>query len=258
MRAIGFGKTVRFGWAHLAQPFLALADLVYPPACAACGTMTSGHRGLCPECWAGVRFIERPYCEVLGLPFSYDLGRGFLSAEAIADPPVFARLRAALVYETLAARMVASLKYADRADLVPLMAAWMRRAGGEAIADCDIVVPVPLHARRLIARRFNQSAELARAIARAERLAYAPLCLRRKRATRSQVGLGPAERLENVRGAFEVTAGREAEVRGRRVLLVDDVFTTGATVSAATRALKRAGAAEVSVLVFARVAAGAG
>ncbi|WP_279479027.1 ComF family protein [Aureimonas sp. SK2] len=246
---------VRRSLARFAGP---VGRFLYPPVCAGCGGALAEAPAVCAGCWRSLRFIERPYCEVLGLPFSYDLGRGFLSAEAIADPPVFKRLRAALVYEALAARMVASLKYADRADLVPLMAGWMRRAGREVIEECDVVVPVPLHSRRLLARKFNQSAELARALARAERIAYAPLCLRRLRATRSQVGLGPDERLRNVRGAFAVAAGREGEVVGRHVLLVDDVFTTGATVSAATRALKRAGAAEVSVLVFARVAAGAG
>jgi ComF family protein len=245
-------------WRGLSRVAGPIGRLIYPPVCAGCGAALARAPAVCSPCWQSLRFIERPYCEVLGLPFSYDLGRGFLSAEAIADPPVFVRLRAALVYETLAARMVASLKYADRADLVPLMAAWMRRAGEEAIAASDLVVPVPLHARRLMRRRFNQSAELARAIARAERLAYAPMSLRRRRATRSQVGLGPDERRENVRGAFEVPAAAADTVRGRRVLLVDDVYTTGATVSAATLALKRAGAAEVSVLVFARVAAGGG
>lgn len=246
---------VKRGFALVARP---IGRFLYPPVCAGCGTALAQAAAVCPECWRGLRFIERPYCEVLGLPFAYDLGRGFLSAEAIAEPPVFGRLRAALVYQDLAARLIASLKYSDRTDLVPLMAAWMSRAGRELIEGDEVVVPVPLHARRLFRRRFNQSAELARAIARRERLVYEPLCLTRVRPTRSQVGLGPDERRSNVRGAFQVKAERAAAVKGRRVLLVDDVFTTGATVSAATRALKRAGAREVDVLVFARVAGGGG
>ncbi|KQT44367.1 amidophosphoribosyltransferase [Aureimonas sp. Leaf454] len=234
-----------------------IGRFLFPPVCAGCQAAVERSHALCADCWKGLSFIERPYCEVLGLPFSYDLGKGFLSAEAIADPPPFARLRAAVIYRDLAARLVGSLKYNDRTDLVPLMAAWMSRAGGELLADADVVVPVPLHAGRLWRRRFNQSAELARRIASASGIAYAPRALLRIKQTRAQVGLGPAERRLNVRGAFKVAPERTAEIAGRRVLLIDDVFTTGATVSSATRALKRAGAREVDVLAFARVAAGA-
>lgn len=243
------------GLASIARP---LGRFLYPPVCAGCGGAVSEAAALCPACWRTTRFIERPYCEVLGLPFSFDLGRGFLSAEAIAEPPAFARLRAAVIYQDLASRLVASLKYSDRTDLVPLMAGWMARAGTELIDDAEVVVPVPLHSGRLFRRRFNQSAELARAIARRRGLEFAPTSLVRVRSTRSQVGLGPEERRTNVRGAFQVRPDRDGSVRGRRVLLVDDVFTTGATVSAATRALKRAGARDVDVLVFARVASGGG
>ncbi|MCQ8783892.1 ComF family protein [Mangrovibrevibacter kandeliae] len=233
-----------------------IARLLFPPVCPGCQTAVGQADALCPACWSGLRFIERPYCEVLGSPFAYDLGRGFLSAEAIANPPPFGRLRAAVLYEDLAARLVSALKYGDRTSLVPLMAGWMSRAGEELIAEADVLVPVPLHHRRLLRRRFNQSAELARVIAGTRRLAYAPLALARVKPTRSQVGLRAEERRENVRGAFRVKEARRGDIEGRRVLLVDDVFTTGATVSSATRALKRAGASRVDVLAFARVAAG--
>lgn len=234
----------------------AFGRLLFPPVCAGCQSAVGRAGAVCAECWTGLDFIERPFCEVLGLPFSFDLGRGFLSAEAIAEPPPFARLRAAVLYKDLAARLVASLKYGDRSDLAPLMAAWMARAGAELLEGADVAVPVPLHVGRLWRRRFNQSAELARHIARGARLPYAPLALARVKPTLSQVGLGRKERRDNVRGAFKVPADRRREIEGRRVLLVDDVFTTGATVSSATRALKRAGAADVDVLTFARVAAG--
>lgn len=239
-----------------------IGRLLFPPVCAGCQTAISEASAVCPECWKGLSFIERPYCEVLGLPFSYDLGRGFLSAEAIAEPPPFARLRAAVLYRDLAARLVSSLKYGDRTDLALLMAGWMRRAGAELLAEADVAVPVPLHAGRLWRRRFNQSADLARHLTRASAgarhpVAYAPLALVRVKPTRTQVGLGPKERRDNVRGAFKVPDARRGEIEGKRVLLVDDVFTTGATVDSATRALKRAGARDVDVLTFARVAAGA-
>lgn len=238
-----------------------IGRILFPPVCAGCQTAISQVSAVCPDCWKALSFIERPYCEVLGLPFSYDLGKGFLSAEAIADPPSFARLRAAVLYRDLAARLVSSLKYNDRTDLAPLMAAWMRRAGGELLEAAEVAVPVPLHPGRLWRRRFNQSAELARHLVRGNpsaprSVAYAPLALVRVKATRTQVGLGPKERRDNVRGAFKVPDGRRGDVEGKRVLLIDDVFTTGATVDSATRALKRAGAADVDVLTFARVAAG--
>ncbi|NDV88689.1 ComF family protein [Aurantimonas aggregata] len=233
-----------------------IGRLLFPPVCPGCQAALTGAGTVCPECWPKLRFIERPFCEVLGLPFAYDLGKGFLSAEAIAEPPPFARLRAAVIYEDLAARLVGALKYSDRTDLVPLMAGWMQRAGAELLADADIVVPVPLHSGRLWRRRFNQSAELARRIAREAGTAYSALALRRVKPTRSQVGLGASQRQENVRGAFKVVDPRRPEIQGRRVLLVDDVYTTGATTASATRALKRAGARDVDVLVFARVAGG--
>ena len=233
-----------------------LGRLLFPPVCPGCQAAVTSAGTVCPQCWPKLRFIERPYCEVLGLPFAYDLGKGFLSAEAIAEPPPFARLRAAVIYEDLAARLVGALKYSDRTDLVPLMASWMRRAGAELLAEADVVVPVPLHQGRLWRRRFNQSAELARRIARDSGKDYSALALRRVKPTRSQVGLGATQRQANVRGAFKVADPRRPEIEGRRVLLVDDVYTTGATTASATRALKRAGARDVDVLVFARVAGG--
>lgn len=231
-----------------------LGRLIFPPACPGCQTALSEPHAVCPACWSTLRFIERPFCEVLCLPFAYDLGPGFLSAEAIADPPPFRRLRAAVLYQDLAGRLVASLKYGDRTDLVPLMAGWMRRAGSELLDKADVIVPVPLHKARLWGRQLNQSAELARLIAHHSRTTYAPLALQRVKATKSQVGLGPQQRRDNVRGAFRVRDQRRFEVDGKHVLLIDDVYTTGATVSAATRALKRAGARDVDVLTFARVA----
>ncbi|SKA04626.1 ComF family protein [Consotaella salsifontis] len=244
-------------WARGSRTFAGVVSrLLFPPVCAGCQTATVKAGALCPRCWSQLRFIERPFCEVLCLPFSYDLGRGFLSAEAIADPPPFARLRAAVLYGDLAGRLVGALKYGDRTDLAPMMAGWMSRAGAELIGDVDVVVPVPLHTGRLWRRRFNQSAELARHIARKAGKPMAPLALARVRPTRSQVGLGPQERHDNVRGAFLVRDDRRFEIEGRRVLLVDDVYTTGATAQSATRALKRAGARDVDVVTFARVAAG--
>jgi ComF family protein len=192
----------------------------------------------------------------MGTPFTHDMGANFLSAEAIADPPPFERARAAVAYSGVARSLAQALKYSDRTDLAFWMARWMLRAGTELVADSDLVVPLPLHWWRFLGRRYNQAAELGRAVASLGGLRFEPEVLRRTRATRRQVGLHRNERLDNVRGAFKVPPEAEILVRGRRVLLIDDVYTTGATVMAASRALKRGGAAAVDVLTFARVLPG--
>jgi ComF family protein len=235
-----------------------LVDIALPAHCLACDRRIADAGTLCASCWSGLKLIERPYCEKLGTPFTYELGEGALSAEAIADPPPFGRCRAVAAFDDVARKLVHGLKYRDRLDLAMWMASWMMRSGGELIADCDVIVPVPLHRRRLWSRRFNQSGELAKTVARHARKPFAALALTRVRATRHQVGLSAGERDRNVRGAFRVAADARGGLTGRRVLLIDDVYTTGATAKAATRALLRAGAASVDVLVFARVVRPAG
>lgn len=216
--------------------------------------MTERHGALCAPCWRSVRFIERPYCEVTGAPFDHDRGEGLVSPQAIADPPAYSRARAAVYYDGPARMLAQSLKFSDRADLAETMALWMLRAGSDVIDDSDVIIAVPLHRGRLLARRYNQSAELARALARLSGKPFLAGGLARIKATRHQIGLGSRARQDNVRGAFRVPVNQAARIFGLRVLLVDDVLTTGSTVEAATRALRRGGAAQVSVLTFARVA----
>jgi ComF family protein len=235
-----------------------LADIALPPQCLSCDTPVGSHGALCARCWGKMRLIEKPYCAQLGIPFAYAFGPGALSAEAIADPPPFARCRAVAAFDDVARALVHGLKYRDQLDLAAWMASWMRRAGDELIADADVVVPVPLHRRRLWTRRYNQSVLLAQGVARLSGKPLATGALLRIRATEQQVGLTADQRDRNVRGAFQVPAAEKIKVEGRRVLLVDDVYTTGATVKASTRALLRAGAVAVDVLVFARVVRGGG
>lgn len=242
---------------EMAQEALALpARLLFPPACAGCRRQVSQPGTLCGNCWPKLRFLEKPWCAVMGTPFTHDMGDGFLSAEAIANPPPFERSRAAVAYGGVARRMVQALKYGDRTDLAPWMARWMQRASTELLPDADCVVPVPLHRRRFFTRRFNQSAELARALAAHAGKPFEPAALLRVKVTRQQVGLGLSARQDNVRAAFRVPPESGILVRGRRILLVDDVYTTGATVFAAAKALKKSGAAAVDVLTFARVLPG--
>ncbi len=230
--------------------------ILFPPVCAGCRRQVSQPGALCAACWPKLRFLEKPWCAVMGTPFSHDMGENFLSAEAIASPPPFDRARAAVAYSGVARQMVQGLKYSDRTDLAPWMARWMMRAGAELIADAELITPVPLHWRRYLSRRFNQSAELARAISRLAGLPFEPLAVQRVKVTRQQVGLSSSERQDNVRSAFNVPPEQDIAVRGRRVLVVDDVYTTGATVSAVAKALKKSGASAVDVLTFARVLPG--
>jgi ComF family protein len=230
-----------------------MLDLALPPLCAACREPVEG-RGLCPGCWSKLSFITRPYCERLGTPFVYDPGPGILSMEAIADPPAYHRARAAVRFDEISRALVHALKYSDRLDLAPMMGRWLGQAGRELLAEADALVPVPLHWRRLWARRFNQSAMLAAAVSSQTGVPVATGALKRVKPTAQQVGLSRTERTANVQGAFRVPKDGTAAVTGRRLVLVDDVLTSGATVDGCARALLRAGAANVDVLVFARVA----
>ena len=241
--------------AALRASFGVIVDVALPQLCAACREPVDGP-GLCPACWHKLSFIAPPYCARLGIPFPFDGGAGLLSMEAIADPPSYGRARSAVRFDDDVARaMVHALKYGDRLDLAPTMGRWMANAGHALLAEADALVPVPLHWTRLWARRFNQSGLLAEIIAKTAGKPVAHGALKRVKATPQQVGLGRSERAENVQGAFRVPTEGKAEVVGRRLLLVDDVLTSGATVDACTRVLLRAGAAAVDVLTFARVVA---
>ncbi|HEY3720629.1 MAG TPA: ComF family protein [Roseiarcus sp.] len=244
-----FGLRLARIWTRAGRAAL---DTLYPPICLACRAATSEAGALCSSCWRAMRFIERPFCDRLGTPFEHDLGEGLLSPQAVTDPPVFQRARAVARFEDgPARRLVHRLKYSDRGELAAPMGAWMARAGADVLAEADAVTPVPLHARRLWTRRFNQAAALGREIARRAGKPFEPALLRRIKATRSQVGLSREQRVQNMQGAFR--AAPAASVQGRRIALVDDVLTSGATANAAARALLRAGAAQVDLIVFARV-----
>jgi ComF family protein len=242
----------RTGHAARAAWRLAL-DIALPPLCPACREPLGGDGGLCATCWSKLSFIAPPYCERLGIPFVYDPGPGILSMQAIADPPAYTRARAAVRYDEVARGLVHAFKYADRLDLAPVMGRWMAQAGSPLLADADALVPVPLHWRRLWARRFNQAAALAEVMSKSAGVPVEVDLLRRTRATPQQVGLARSERARNVEGAFQVPPERRTAVKGRRLVLVDDVLTTGATVDTCARALLRAGARDVDVIVFARV-----
>jgi ComF family protein len=233
------------GFAHAA------IDTVFPPACLNCRESTGASGSLCATCWEQVRFS---FCDRLGTPLAMDLGNdGLLSPEAVADPPVYARARAVAHFEDgPVRRLVHQLKYSDRMELAKPLGAWMARAGTEILAEAEVLVPVPLHRRRLAVRRFNQAHALAKAISAQCGVPADPFILARVKPTPSQVGLSRSQRALNLQGAFRVSDGMAARIEGRAVVLIDDVMTSGATANAASRALLRSGAKRVDVLVFAR------
>jgi ComF family protein len=228
-------------------------DLALPPLCPACREPVDGRR-LCATCWSKLSFNSRPYCEWLGIPFAYDPGPGIQSMEAIADPPAYNRAGAAVRFDEISRALVHGLKCDDRLELAPMMGHWIGHAGRELLAEADALVPVPLHWRRSWSRRFNQSAMLAAAISAESKVPVASGALKRVKATAQQVGLTRSELAANVQGAFRVPEEGKAAVAGRRLIVIDDVLTSGATVGGCAKALLRAGAVNVDVLVFARVA----
>lgn len=230
-----------------------LSDAAFPPVCLSCRAGLVTHDALCPKCWSRIDFIRPPLCDRLGLPMPYDTGGVMISAAAAADPPAYERARAVAHFTGVIRELVHDFKFSDWHVARKLLSRLMAEAGRELIADADVVVPVPLSRRRLISRRFNQAALLAQDLSRSSAMAYEPMAVVRTRATPSQVGLTRTARLLNVRGAFAVPSGQADRIAGRRVLLVDDVITTGATCGSAARALKRGGAARVDVLALALV-----
>lgn len=227
----------------------ALADLLFPPLCMACRAPV-GEQGLCAPCWSGITFLDGPACACCGLPFPVALEGENFCAACLARKPAFDSARAIMAYDDKSRGAILALKHADRLELVPGFARWLGRSG--VFPDCDMIVPVPLHPFRLWQRRYNQSAELAWRLAAGRNIAVNPFALVKTRSTASQGEMASAKaRRRNVQRAFQVPD--PAGVRGRNVLLLDDVLTTGATVEACARALKRAGAARVHVLALARV-----
>jgi len=230
-----------------------VGDFLVPPVCLACHVRLGDHNALCADCWGTIQFIRPPVCDRLGIPLPFDLGGRNVSAAALAAPPVYDRARAVAGYNDAMRTLVHQLKYGDRHDGARLFGRWLRLAGADILAEGELFMPVPLYRWRLFRRRFNQAAILADALSRETGITHDPLSLRRIRRTPSQVGLTADQRRRNVAGAFRLTPEGKRIVAARHIILVDDVITTGATVEACARTLKRAGARRVDVLALARV-----
>ena len=231
----------------------AVLNAVLPPRCLSCGDVVEDLGTLCGECWKGLTLLSAPCCACCGFPFPYAVAEGTLCVACTRAHPAFDRARAVFRYDDGSRSMVLGFKHADETHAAPYYGRWLARAGAELLADADLIAPVPLHRWRLLARRYNQSALLAAAVAGSTQGRLAVDLLQRRRHTPRQGRLSPPARRRNVQGAFALRPRWKAELPGKRVLLVDDVLTTGATVEECARVLRRHGAAGVDVLTLARV-----
>jgi ComF family protein len=230
-----------------------LLDAVLPPRCLRCGEEVADPGALCVRCWGKLLFLDGPVCSCCGHPFGHEVGPSALCGMCAAARPPFRRARAVLRYEEGCRELILRFKHADRIDAAPALARWMQRSGAELIEDCDLIAPVPLHWARLLKRRYNQACLLSERIASEAGKPHAPDLLKRVRAAAGRGRLSRLQRRERVARAFAVSQSRRRQAAGRNILVIDDVFTTGATAAACAQTLLDAGARAVDVLTIARV-----
>jgi ComF family protein len=233
--------------------WIKVIDKVLPPRCIVSGEIVAAQGTLSPAVWQTLKFITPPLCAACGYPFEFEAEENSLCAVCLADTPPFISARSALAYDDASRELILKFKHGDHLQAVPTLVGMMMRTGGEALASAEVIVPVPLHRWRLLRRRYNQAALLAWGLAREMGKVCLPDGLLRMRHTPSQGHLKAKDRAQNVKKAFAINPRHSSMIEGKTVLLVDDVFTTGATVRECTKTLLEAGAAEVHVLAVARV-----
>lgn len=230
-----------------------IIDVLLPPTCAGCGTEVDMVQTLCATCWSQVTFLGSACCDACGYPFEYEVPDQSLCGTCAREQPPFNRARAALIYDDSTRDLVLGFKHADRTEIANLLAKWMLASGRELLDESDLIVPVPLHWTRLFSRRYNQAALLAQQLGKLSDKPVLPDAIVRKRKTPSQGRMGVKARARNVQGAFAPNPRHRGQLQGKRIVLIDDVYTTGATVRAVAKVLKRAGATQINVLTLARV-----
>ncbi len=245
----------QMAWRQANQWGRAVLDALLPPQCLTCDAPVLEPGRLCATCFNATQFISQPCCCQCGVPFEIAIegGPDGLCAQCRETPPPWREARAAFCYDDQSRRAILPLKHADRTELAAALARIMVCAGRELLDQGELLIPVPLHRSRLRRRRYNQAALLA---AQISRISHVPVCrdaMLRLRATGPLGALSANARLAAVDGVFAVRASRREQLAGRRIILVDDVLTSGATAAGCAKTLLRAGAAQVDVLVAARV-----
>lgn len=228
-------------------------DTVLPPRCVVSGDSVERQGMIAPQIWSALDFIVEPFCSSCGFPFEFEVGEAMQCTACLDHAPPFQSARAALRYNDASRDLILGFKHADKIFAVKAFAPWLRRAGGAMLKEADFLIPVPLHYRRLVARRYNQAALMAFELSKDTKIESVPDALLRVRATASQGHLNAKERHKNVKRAFAVNPRRKDRLQGKTVILVDDVYTTGATVKACAKILLKDGVKAVHVLTLARV-----
>lgn len=238
----------------LSQNLSGALDTILPPHSLITGrVLARADADADTELWQGLKFIDDPCCNACGFPFEFEQGDAALCLRCHAYAPVFDRARSAITYDDISRKLILDFKYGGRTDGLKFFAGQMHRSGREVLADADMLIPVPLHRNRLRQRKFNQAALLARAISRLGDIPYQTDALMRRKNTPSQAGQTFLGRRRNVSGAFALRPQHKNFIKNKHVVLIDDVYTTGSTLSACAKTLKRAGAAQVDALTLMRV-----
>ena len=230
-----------------------IMDTLFPARCAACRELVGRHGALCSACWQNIHFIADPICFKCGLPFEYTIGESALCGRCMEQKPVFTQARAVFKYDATSKGQLLAFKYHDKTQLAPVFGEWLAHAiAADYATKTQAIIPVPLHYSRLLGRRYNQAALLAHALGKRINLPVLPDTLQRTRKTPPQSGMSRRQRIDNMRAAFRVAPQKCPQIKGKSVILVDDVMTTGATLDACARALHDAGVPDVYVLTIAR------
>lgn len=226
-------------------------NLICPPQCPICHKPIEEPHTLCPSCYAKLHFLAKPCCEICGRPFEYVALDTVICGACAKHRPYFSMARAVLSYDSFSKHLILAYKHGDHTELTPLLVKFLRQADKAIFENIDVIVPVPLHWTRALFRRFNQAALLGQALARATHIPFSARLLKRVRHTPSQGHMNQKQREKNVKNAF--TVPRQESVKDRRILVIDDVMTTGATLNECARTLLKAGAKEVKVITLYRV-----
>ena len=226
-------------------------DLILPPRCSVTGEIVDAQGMISATAWADLQFISEPFCETCGIPFEFESGSTCMSC--IDDPPPYDLSRSALIYNDISRDLILGFKHGDKTHVVRSFIPWLQKFGSEILAEADCLVPVPLHPYRLILRRYNQAALIGNELSKKTGIPHLADAMRRVRATVSQGHLSLEERQKNVKKVFGIHPKSKDMIKGKVIVLIDDVYTTGATVKECSVILKESGAAKVHVLTLARV-----